>query len=250
MKARNELQRYNHYFDRWDVHIASRKLEENLRIRLLSKVKLVIAASASFSDSKWIELGMCVLFECRRVLAFSFVIGYYLFADSKDVSCKLLFEQHQNELLQSTEALSALLDTPVQSINTLVLNKIMSTAGLCESRIKGMYDICKNTSIGSKIASYVAQIETATLESENFRHLTSYGANDELVEELNKAPEVSTKIKTFAKNDYPAPVPLVPMEEPNELDIDTRSLLVAAHVPNEETDVEIQEAIERSLYHH
>jgi ariadne-1 len=92
-KAKAELERYLHYYQRFHAHeqsgrcahrqkesIQKRSLEEHSVEHLLQAVELVV--------------------DCRRVLGYSYVLGYYLSDDSEE---RGLFEHHQEMLEKNTE---------------------------------------------------------------------------------------------------------------------------------------------------
>ncbi|KAK6137971.1 hypothetical protein DH2020_028285 [Rehmannia glutinosa] len=79
-KAKKHLERYTHYYERWDSNDKSRKralidldIARNEHVDLLVKVQEETQAQLKFVIEAWDQI-----VECRRVLKWSYAYGYYL----------------------------------------------------------------------------------------------------------------------------------------------------------------------------
>ncbi|KAK6144642.1 hypothetical protein DH2020_021462 [Rehmannia glutinosa] len=79
-KAKKHLERYTHYYERWDSNDKSRKralvdldIARNEHVDLLVKVQEETQAQLKFVIEAWEQI-----VECRRVLKWSYAYGYYL----------------------------------------------------------------------------------------------------------------------------------------------------------------------------
>lgn len=89
-KAASELKKYLHYFGRWDNHLKSLKLEEELR----EKIKERINEKINKNEGTWIDWQYLyeaaeVLTKCRFTLMHCYPEAYYFTEDSpeKELVC-------------------------------------------------------------------------------------------------------------------------------------------------------------------
>ncbi|KAK6144656.1 hypothetical protein DH2020_021476 [Rehmannia glutinosa] len=93
LKAKKHLERYAHYYERWDSNDKSRKralvdlhTAKTVHIELLANVQGEAQAQLKFVIEAWDQI-----VECRRVLKWSYAYGYYL---SLNQSGKMEFFGH------------------------------------------------------------------------------------------------------------------------------------------------------------
>lgn len=95
-KAKAELERYLHYYQRFHNHDQSAKYaarqKEAAEKKLLEQAELEHLVHA-----------LLQVIDCRRVLKYTYVMGYFLSEDSK---LRGLFEYHQEMLEKNTEKYS------------------------------------------------------------------------------------------------------------------------------------------------
>jgi ariadne-1 len=105
--ARTELERYIHYYTRYQNHGRSRKLDsvvlENTRRRIAVQLQ---KTNQSVVDLDYLQTTASVLTQCRHVLMYTYVYAFYL-ADQKQ---KDLFEYNQSQLEYWTELLSEFIE--------------------------------------------------------------------------------------------------------------------------------------------
>jgi ariadne-1 len=107
--ARAALEKYMHYFQRFQNHERSLKLELKLKEKSLEKIEHLQTSSTIYSswiDIDYVENAVEQLIQCRTILKYSYVCAYYL----EDVSEKNLFEYLQEQLEKNTEKLSGILE--------------------------------------------------------------------------------------------------------------------------------------------
>jgi len=116
--AANALQKYLFYYSRFDNHgkagdFAVNSLKEtNTRMTNLRQMK-----GGGFNDVSFLESAVKTVIECRRVLQWTYAMGYYLHEGQE----KNLFEHLQEMLEKNTEYLHGLSEKP---LNELVSDKM------------------------------------------------------------------------------------------------------------------------------
>ncbi|KAJ4454850.1 putative E3 ubiquitin-protein ligase dbl4 [Paratrimastix pyriformis] len=116
--AKNQLTYYVHYFERYTGHQQSQKFASGQLKK--AQEKMVELQSRPGYDSQraaFILQAVEQVIECRRVLKWTYVFGYYL----KDGPEKNLFEFLQRDLERTTEHLSELSEAPVEQIDRMEL---------------------------------------------------------------------------------------------------------------------------------
>jgi len=115
-EAKNSLNKYMHYFTRFDNHFKSIKFAEKTRkeaekrMEQLQKLKGTGVQAASFLLD-----AVNAVIRCRRVLQWTYVYGYYLRAPAQDKD-RVLFETQQQLLEQFTEGLHGMSEKPLDAL--------------------------------------------------------------------------------------------------------------------------------------
>ncbi|BFZ56927.1 hypothetical protein PYCC9005_003977 [Savitreella phatthalungensis] len=109
-KSRASLERYLHYFNRFDNHERSAKLDRELFARTERKM----AELQNTSDMSWIEVQFLknaveTLSACRRTLKWTYAFAFYL----ERSNATELFEDNQKDLEMAVEHLSELCEKPI-----------------------------------------------------------------------------------------------------------------------------------------
>ncbi|KAK1264491.1 putative E3 ubiquitin-protein ligase ARI8 [Acorus gramineus] len=79
MIAKVMLERYTHYFERWSANDASRASALSELARFQTEDKLaILGEKQNVQDCQFVLDAWMVIVECRRVLKWSYVYGYYL----------------------------------------------------------------------------------------------------------------------------------------------------------------------------
>ena len=122
-RAKRELDRYLHYYQRYHAHheaqdFAKKQLKE-------TEQRMVLLQESSdnkrWSDVEFLKTANEQLVECRRVLKYTYVFAYYLEASSMK---RERFEYHQEMLERFTENLSELSEKPLAEMKrTDVVNQ-------------------------------------------------------------------------------------------------------------------------------
>lgn len=127
--ARASLDRYLHYFTRYQAHDQSNQLEQSLVEKIREKMDLLphIDPKTSWIDVRYLEESVVTLSQCRENLKWTYVLAFYLFDISPDQrpagidfpafagpadleKGKAQFEFHQLGLETTTEQLSGMLE--------------------------------------------------------------------------------------------------------------------------------------------
>eukprot|EP00850_Spirogloea_muscicola_P007257 SM000036S13301 [mRNA] locus=s36:396602:401301:- [translate_table: standard] len=108
--AKNSLERYTHYYERWATNESSRmKALEDLRQMLLDKVVVHMIEILSdkqcqpVSQLKFVPEAWLQIVECRRVLKWTYAYGYYL--PEAESAKRVFFEYVQGEAEAALERL-------------------------------------------------------------------------------------------------------------------------------------------------
>ncbi|OAY37414.1 hypothetical protein MANES_11G099800v8 [Manihot esculenta] len=99
MAEENPWKRYIHYYERWTANQSSRKraLADLDEAKTVQMVKLCDVYHKSISELKGIEEAWLQIVECRRVLRWSYVYGYYLSEKEETKKNIHLFEYLQGQ---------------------------------------------------------------------------------------------------------------------------------------------------------
>jgi ariadne-2 len=103
MKARQDLEKYLHYFERFDNHSKSLKLEEELRAKIIAKIEQKVEEhEGTWIDWQYLHDAASLLTKCRYTLQYTYPFAYYLESGQR----KELFEYQQAQLEKEIEELS------------------------------------------------------------------------------------------------------------------------------------------------
>lgn len=102
-QAREALKKYLFYFERWENHAKSLKLEEQTLSKIKSRIEdKVMKSSGTWIDWQYLLQAADLLKKCRYTLQFTYPYAYYLEKGSR----KQLFEYQQAQLEAEVENLS------------------------------------------------------------------------------------------------------------------------------------------------
>uniref|UniRef100_A0A183BJK9 RBR-type E3 ubiquitin transferase n=1 Tax=Globodera pallida TaxID=36090 RepID=A0A183BJK9_GLOPA len=103
IKARRALERYLHYYERFENHHKSLKMEEELRARIKAKIEdKVRAHEGTWIDWQYLHDAARLLTKCRYTLQYTYPFAYYM----EPLAQKELFEYQQAQLEKEIEELS------------------------------------------------------------------------------------------------------------------------------------------------
>ncbi|CAI5705887.1 unnamed protein product [Peronospora effusa] len=138
-RAKAELDRYLHYYQRFANHSEAGKFAQRMREGTESRM---IELQASHDDSSWIDVQFLnaateQLIECRRVLKYTYVFGYYLPAGKE----KNLFEYLQENLEKNAEHLTGLSEMSLDKMNrSEIINYTRVTETFLRNLLTGVED--------------------------------------------------------------------------------------------------------------
>jgi ariadne-2 len=102
-QAREALKKYIFYFERWENHAKSLKLEEQTLSKIKSRIEeKVMKNSGTWIDWQYLLKAAELLMKCRYTLQFTYPYAYYLEKSPR----KQLFEYQQAQLEAEVENLS------------------------------------------------------------------------------------------------------------------------------------------------
>eukprot|EP01118_Nematostelium_gracile_P017856 TRINITY_DN775_c0_g1_i1.p1 TRINITY_DN775_c0_g1~~TRINITY_DN775_c0_g1_i1.p1 ORF type:complete len:495 (-),score=110.06 TRINITY_DN775_c0_g1_i1:98-1582(-) len=142
-KARNNMQRYIHYYDRYMGNEGIKKVRKDWETRVTKNDSTL--GTLGFS-SFVLKEGLERLLECRRLLSNSYIFAFYSFdPENKDpnrIAHKNLFEDHQEQLEIATEKLAKFLES--SDLGEELVRNVLNYTRLNEKRCKGLVDIIEN----------------------------------------------------------------------------------------------------------
>ena len=120
-KAKQELDRYLHYYKRYALHEQAGKFankQRRLAERRMHELQMT-SHDSSWIDVQFLKEATEQLIELRRVLKYTYAYAFYL----TDTTAKDLFEYNQAMLESHTEKLAELCETPLAKVDrTEVIN--------------------------------------------------------------------------------------------------------------------------------
>ncbi|KAJ4956438.1 hypothetical protein NE237_013221 [Protea cynaroides] len=140
--AKNSLERYTHYYERWATNQSSRQkaLADLHQMQTVHLEKLSDKQSQPESQLKFITEAWLQIIECRRVLKWTYAYGYYL--PQHEHAKRQFFEYLQGEAESGLERLHQCAEKELQ----VYLNTDDPTPGFNEFRTKlaGLTSVTRN----------------------------------------------------------------------------------------------------------
>ncbi|CAI5448040.1 unnamed protein product [Caenorhabditis angaria] len=103
VKARRALEKYLHYFERFENHSKSLKMEEQLRDKIRKKIEdKVNEHNGTWIDWQYLHSSVSLLTKCRYTLQYTYPFAYYMQSGPR----KQLFEYQQAQLEKEVEELA------------------------------------------------------------------------------------------------------------------------------------------------
>jgi ariadne-1 len=125
-RAKRDLDRYLHYYKRFHAHQEAQKFAKKQLKETEERMELFQQANSEtpWTDVEFLKAAADQLIECRRVLKYTYVFGYYLDSTTYSSMQRDRFEHHQEMLEKFTETLSELSEKPLPEMNrTDVVNQ-------------------------------------------------------------------------------------------------------------------------------
>jgi len=102
-QAREALKKYLHYFERWENHSKSMKLEAQTLEKIKNRInEKVMSGSGTWIDWQYLLDASTLLAKCRYTLQYTYPFAYYM----EPCPRKELFEYQQAQLEAEIENLS------------------------------------------------------------------------------------------------------------------------------------------------
>ncbi len=105
--SRLALERYLHYYHRYQVHDKSREFERKIREEALARMRELTQSDSTWLGVQYISKAAEQLILCRSMLKYSYIYAYYMFEEVS--AARHLFEYLQQDLELTTEELSGAL---------------------------------------------------------------------------------------------------------------------------------------------
>ena len=109
-KSREDLERYLHYYTRYENHDRSAKLDQ----QVYATIERTMETLQSKTELSWIEVQFLkqaadTLLECRMTLKWTYAFAFYLVRNNQTE----IFEDNQRDLELAVEQLSGMLEKPL-----------------------------------------------------------------------------------------------------------------------------------------
>jgi ariadne-1 len=138
-EAREILQRYIHYYTRYQTHNQSLELEGKLLDLVEKRKQEMQEEKMSHTKQQSIQKAFEVLQQCRRTLKYTYPFAYYL----KRSNQSEIFEQNQADLERATESISEILEKEI-NVEENIVAKLMEINSYCDKRRKILLDHCND----------------------------------------------------------------------------------------------------------
>ena len=130
------LERYLHYYTRFNNHHNSLKLEVDARARMEAKIKEMEAVgSNTWMDCLYLNEANEALYECRYALKFTYVFAFYLPTTS---NFRDHFEMEQRALEMQTEQLAEHLE---KDVNEIERQEVVHCFQMALKRLRNLMEI-------------------------------------------------------------------------------------------------------------
>ncbi|CAN1173047.1 Probable E3 ubiquitin-protein ligase ARI2 [Linum perenne] len=211
-RAKRDLYRYMHYYNRYKAHTESFNLENKLEETIKGRVS--VSEHREWRDFSWVTSALNRLFRSRRVLSYTYPFAYYMFGGElfegemteKERELKQnLFEDQQQQLEGNVERLSKFLSEPfdMYSLDQMtetrwqVINLTVLTDKLC----KEMYRCIENDLLGSL---QLATHDIAPYKSNGIEKASELSSCTKAGDASNCLPSDAIPIGGMTKRDKPS----------------------------------------------
>ena len=167
-KAKAELERYLHYYKRYHGHDQALKFavgqRETADRRMAEQQE---SQRSSWIDVQFLKQAAEQVIDCRRVLKYTYVLGYSLADDTAE---KRLFEHHQEMLEKNTEKLHEYTEQPLSMLersqvvnHTRVTERFMSS--LLQTMVGGTVSTVEDLFVSSSSSSSSSSASSSSASS-------------------------------------------------------------------------------------
>lgn len=132
--ARANLQRYIHYWSRFQNHQQSLKAEKKQSLEVSNKMEELQRYNMSWVEVQFLKSASDILCNCRQTLMYSYPFAFYLAKNNNS----LIFEDNQQNLETSTEKLAQFIEKDIEEYTDIPSMKqsILDISKFCEARRK------------------------------------------------------------------------------------------------------------------
>ena len=174
-ETKAELERYLFYYERYEVHLNSQRLEDGLRQAARDHMRQIIDAATSDgagsssgasnlplteADVEYVADATEALIECRRTLKCTYPFAYFMDQASAE---RPLFEYLQGDLDRTTERLSKELEAAAAGADRLVM---VNLAGEARTRLRHLREGVADGLVASITAAEKASSSSAPAGSD------------------------------------------------------------------------------------
>jgi ariadne-1 len=141
-ESKAELDRFLHYYQRYHNHDQARKFAKSQIETSEKRMAELYSSQGNNENSQWQNVQFLTkstlqVLECRRVLKYTYVYGYYC----QDAKERELFEFLQEDLEKATEKLSELSEQPLEHLSRQeVVDFTMFTQKFLTNLLEGLED--------------------------------------------------------------------------------------------------------------
>lgn len=138
-RNRIALERYLHFYQRFQAHSHSGELEKQIRAKALQRAAELQKEASTTSEVQYVLEGTDTLIQCRNVLKYTYVYAYYELESGG--ARRDLFEFLQEDLEKTTEQLSEFLEGPTNASDHRV--KTLNIIQLAQTRTDNLLKACE-----------------------------------------------------------------------------------------------------------
>eukprot|EP01134_Creolimax_fragrantissima_P002290 CFRG2290T1 len=140
-ESRVALERYLHYFNRYQNHESSLQMEGALAKTVASKIIQMQKYDMSWIEAQFLKKAKEILRDCRTTMKYTYVFAFYLEKTNQQV----IFEDNQKNLEFVVEALSGLLERDMTTNQSpaeinMFKQEVLDKSSYCEKRRQVLLD--------------------------------------------------------------------------------------------------------------
>mmetsp|Transcript_15672 Transcript_15672/g.26277 ORF Transcript_15672/g.26277 Transcript_15672/m.26277 type:complete len:535 (-) Transcript_15672:219-1823(-) len=174
-KSKADLDRYMHYYKRYQNHEIALRLAIEQRVRLEEQLNYIASQAplqgySEDNDMRFLRDAADQVIKCRRILMYTYVMGYFLPDSARN---KQLFERHQEMLEVYTERLHEFAETKDLSLldRVEVANYTATVERFRQSLLYDIHDdeIIAHAAAASSSSSSSSNSSRATISSSSIR---------------------------------------------------------------------------------
>jgi ariadne-1 len=162
-KSRQSLERYLHYYNRYNNHEQSAKLDKDIYLKTERKMtSLQSASNMSWIEVQFLDTASQALQQCRQTLKWTYAFAFYLERNNFTE----LFEDNQKDLEMAVENLSEMFEKDVSRLKDMRTDILDKTSYCNKRRVVLLEETAKSLAKGMSPNPTTKSLCTDSLKGE------------------------------------------------------------------------------------